>query len=181
MNYKISLIGDESIIINQEQKEKLEEFLEKDKKDRDDFIHFGKNQVKISSIRSILEIPEVKGAWNEKKKEQWNEENREWYAQCYKMNQLTVKEKTLKELAVRIFPGLKIEHQTVMPEEKVSLYNIIAEFFEKNPIYPRCPSYVWITLIESKISRQNGKFVGKWWDIVNRNDGAIYQWIQHQS
>lgn len=191
MRFKLLLTGGKEVIIPKESKEEIEKAL---LHKIDTFITVEGELIKTSAIKAILKHDE-QGV--DPLSQQTREiEAKEWYARCLNNSKLTAEEKAQKELNIRILPGWRLaklpENDPVLAE----IYDVILNFFDKNPLYPRCPMKVWWSLVADKIApereikiggqiikkRSNPNvYLGKWFNYIMRNDEAIENWVKYQA
>ena len=188
MRYKLLFKGGKEVIINQGPKEEIEKLLFQK---IDTFITVEGELVKTSDIKAILKhyeqgIDPLSAHLRE-------QENQAWHQTCLKNANRSAEEKSQKELDIRILPGWKMAK---LPEDDPVLsdiYVLILNFFDKNPTYPCCPMRIWWPLVADKIApirrikvgetfvekRSNPNvYMGKWFDLVDRNDKAVESWIR---
>lgn len=178
------------MIINQDAKKEIEKAL---LHGVDTFVTIEGELVKTSAIKAVLKGDDQGiDPLAEKTRE---DEAKEWYQRCLNNSKLTAEEKTQKELNIRILPGWKLaklpENDPVLAE----IYDAILAFFDKNPLYPRCPMKVWWSLVADKIApereikvgetivKKRGNpnvYLGKWFTYIMRNDEAIENWVKYQ-
>jgi len=171
--YELLLQGNKTIIITQEQKAEIEKAI---KINSGDVVSIGDNFIKLNSVKGIFPVKEEV----RDNKEEWIRSNNEWNGMCLMMSKRTPEEKTCVEIDNRILNGLRLEKVEIPETEMAVMYSQILDFFQKNPIYPRCPMRIWWPFVKDKIKSKN-PFVSKWWVYVTRNDGAIEEWLKYNS
>ena len=149
---------------------------------KDYFMDIGNNHFKFSMIKGIIEIKEEVKDY----KEQWLRQNQEWNTACSLMSKKSPEDKTTTEIDNRILNILNHDPSSLPTDPEMAvIYANVLQFFKDNPLYPRCPRYVWWPYIRDKVknSRKLGAegslFLG-WWRIVDRNDNAIAEWLKFQ-
>jgi hypothetical protein len=169
--FRVSLIGDEFIEIDEVQKQAIDNFIALPKEKREEFITVKNNKIRLSSIRTIVEIKD--NVAEELNKKKWLLENQEWNISCLKMSQLPIEEKVNKELNIRVTAC----GQVSIPQEVLEKIKIkIQMFFERNPKMPRCPATIWIEDIKKYLG--DCIYMARFYEAIGRNDTAIAQWAK---
>lgn len=173
MKFDLELAGGKKILIEEEQKARLDKLLENKELGSTTVLVNNINTVRLSSIKGIFP---AKDPSVNKPNDGFVQAEKEWNALCESMSRLTALQKTDKEMQVRILPGWKkhglSESDTVLSDA----YGAIFDFFEENPVYPRCPATVWWPILSPKIKESPMKSL--WYQYVFRNDEAIANWVK---
>lgn len=172
MKYKVLLIGNKEVIINESAKEKLEQVV---RGGAETFVEIDGQYVKTSAIKAILKIGEEVSstAFQDRNKVEMDE----WNKTCERMADLSIQEKTEKEMEVRVMPGWRLSKQDKDDPLLSDAYGAIVNFFEENPMYPRCPMKIWFPILRSKLQSKGD--ISRWFEMIARNDDAIERWIEY--
>ena len=173
MNYDLVLVGNKTISITEEMKNKLDALL-LDPAKKEDVIRIGNTTIKASSIRGIFESTNISLQPNN---ERFQKDLLEWDADCRRLSELPVEEKINRELLTRVMPEPFLNRGWT--DKKVdSVYEqikkIITDFFTANPQYPRCPARYWFPVIKPYVKEK----VARFYEAVGANDEEIFAWAK---
>ncbi|MEK6878375.1 MAG: hypothetical protein AABY22_02140 [Nanoarchaeota archaeon] len=178
--FELILQGNKVLVVDQLKAKQIEKAIE----DKVDLIKVGDTSFTRSMYKGLFPIREEVSL----NKEAWIQSNREWHEECLRLSKRHIDEKVTSELVVRIFPGLKLNNITLTDATIAAMEANIKAYFEIFPNNPRCPMKIWWPFIAEFISPVNKKtkkranpnlIMGKWWDYISRNDGAIEEWKRY--
>lgn len=185
MKYEVILQDNKKIVLTKEEADIITKELFNTAKDRQEAFKVGENVFKRSAVKGIFPLQE--DVYDNK--ETWLRENRAWDATCLKMSKYSIQDKVTTELTNRILPGITLSKIAMNDQQIAVMESNIRQFFEDNPKYPRCPMRIWWPFVSEFIvakTKEDRKhpnikvLMGKWWEIVSRNDGAISEWLKYQ-
>lgn len=169
--YKMNIIGNDPIIINEEDKVKYDDLV---KLGHAKEIFLKQGTFKLSSIRGVIEIKQETFAPQDNFSKQ---EDEKFDKECQRLSSLSLHDKVVNELEMRIRPGLQLTHVVLSETQKAALKKGIIMFFQANPKYPRCPANQWWELIKG-IAKERSTYSTKWFEYVFRNDEAVSFWAK---
>lgn len=178
--FELILQGNKVLVIDQLKAKQIEKAIE----DKVDLIKVGETSFTRSMYKGLFPIKDEVSD----NKEEWIKGNREWHEECLKMSKRTIDEKITSEFTVRIFPGLKLNNIKLSDQVIAVMEANIKTYFQTFPTHPRCPMRIWWQIIAETIAPINKETkkranpnvsMGKWWDYIGRNDGAIEEWLRY--
>jgi len=172
MKYDVVLQGNKNIIIDEQEKQMLVQV----EKNKTSTVEIRGNRFKVNIIKGIFPVKEEVSD----NKEAWMQSNKDWHFMCLGMSKRSPEDKTVVEIDNRILNGTRLEKIEIPEQEMAVMYSQILDFFQKNPIYPRCPMRIWWPFLRDKLKSKN-LFVSRWWVYVARNDEAIDEWVKYNS
>ncbi len=154
---------------------------------KQEIFKIGLNVFKRTIIKGLFPIREE---IDEDYKKRYFEENKAWHETCMQMSRKPIDDKVTTEITNRITPGLELNRIKLSDEQFLVMESNIKQFFQDNPKYPRCPMRVWWPMIADNISPVDSKtksrgnpsiHMGKFFELIARNDEAISEWMKYQA
>jgi len=170
MTYEVVLTGGKTVLVNEEQKKKLESYMI-DKEAGNVTCLLGSSTIKISMVKGIFQVKDQDyKPFNAQLKTQHDM----WDNYCSKMASLDKNDKIDNEITMRILP--MFVKGTMSEEYMAVLRQTIDMFFTSHPQYPRCPSKVWWPIVKDVVDKPAPLFM----EYVIRNDSAVEDYVKYK-
>lgn len=173
MPYKVVIQGQKELIITDVERDILLPIWQEKSMP---IVTIGKTTIAVNSIRGIFDISQPKNVAND---EEWRKNQNEWDVMCKQQSDMDLDLKVSRELEIRILPIYAkmmkkplSEYESLYREMKAG----IADFFQANPRWPRCPAWVWWPFLDPTL-RLRSPFT-RYFDYIRRNDDEIAKWCK---